>query len=166
MDITPQDITPRDISPKNILEEFVINPVTSIHMEDFQYFGLFLDNSTRDELISFIRTEINSSIIDDADNVFLDHCTLLHVSQLSGHTGLYNHLEAQVGREVPIKLIALGMSGKAFAFKVALPEQICVNKIPHITIATYRGGKPVESNNIIDWEPIKPIEIITTLNKR
>lgn len=135
-------------------------------MKDFQYFGLFLDNNTRDKLISFIRTEINNSIIDDADNVFLDHCTLLHVSQLPGHTGLYHHLDAQVGREIPIKLVALGMSEKAFAFKVALPEQICVNKIPHITIATYRGGKPVESNSILDWEPISPIEITAKVDKR
>lgn len=134
-------------------------------MEDFQYFGLFLDKDTRDKLISFIRTNINSSIIDYADKVFLDHCTLLHISQLSGHTGLYYHLKAMIGREIPIKLVALGMSEKAFAFKVALPEQICVNKIPHIIIATYGGGKPVESNNITDWGPIKPIEIITTLNK-
>lgn len=135
-------------------------------MNDFQYIGLFLDKDTRDKLISFIKTEISSSIIDDADRVFLDHCTLLHNSQLPGHTGLYYHLEAQIGREIPIKLVALGMSERAFAFKVALPEQICVNKIPHITIATYRGGKPVESNNILEWEPITPVEITVKFDKR
>ena len=135
-------------------------------MGNFQYFGLFLDKSTRNGLISFIRTEMNSSILDDADKVFLDHCTLLHVSQLHGNSELYSYLEEHIGEEIPVKITALGMSEKAFAFKVVLPLYICANTTPHITIATYRGGKPVESNNITEWENITPIEIITTLDKR
>lgn len=135
-------------------------------MKNFQYFGLFLDEDTRDKLLSFIKTEINSSIIDDAERVFLDHCTLLHVSQLHGNSELYSYLEEHLGEKVPVKITALGMSEKAFAFKVVLPMYICANNIPHITIATYYGGKPVDSNHITEWESIKPIEVITTLSKR
>lgn len=136
-------------------------------MKDFQYFGLFLDDNTRDKLASFIRTEINSSIIDEADKVFLDHCTLLHKSQLHGNSELYSYLESLMGKEIPIKLVALGMSDKAFAFKVLLPVNgMCANTIPHITIATYKGGKPVDSNSITDWERISPIEVTTTVGKR
>lgn len=136
-------------------------------MNNFQYFGLFLSKDTRNMLLSLIRTEISSSIIDDAEKIFLDHCTLLHKSQLHGNSELYSYLESQVGEQITIKLTALGMSEKAFAFKVALPIfGICANKTPHITIATYRGGKPVDSNSITEWETIIPIEIPVKFEKR
>lgn len=136
-------------------------------MDKFQYFGLFLSEDTRNMLLSLIRTEINSSILDDAEKTFLDHCTLLHKSQLHGNSELYSYLESHIGEEILIKLTALGMSGKAFAFKVALPIfGICANRTPHITIATYRGGKPVDSNSITEWEPIRPIEIPVKFEKR
>lgn len=134
---------------------------------DFQYYGLFLSELTRSGLISFIKKEINNSIIDDAEKVLLDHCTLLHKSQLHGNSELFSYLESQRGRTIAIKLVALGMSDKAFAFKVALPMcGICANKIPHITIATYRGGKPVDSNFITEWEPITPIEVFAMFDRR
>lgn len=135
-------------------------------MEDFQYFGLFLDSDTRDRLISVIK-EINNSIIDDADKVYLDHCTLLHKSQIQDNPELYTHLEIKIGEEIPIMITSIGMSDKAFAFKVLVPIfGMSANMIPHITIATYKGGKPVDSNDIPEWEPIKPIEVITRLEKR
>ena len=31
---------------------------------------------------------------------------------------------------------------------------LCANKIPHITICTFNGGKPVDSNNITEWKDI------------
>lgn len=43
---------------------------------------------------------------------------------------------------------------------------VCANKIPHITICTFNGGKPVDSNNITEWKDIEPIIIETKLEKR
>ena len=44
--------------------------------------------------------------------------------------------------------------------------EICANEIPHITICTFNGGKPVDSNNIVRWYYLdEPIEIETTLKR-
>lgn len=42
---------------------------------------------------------------------------------------------------------------------------VCVNNIPHITIATFSGGKPVESNYITHWKAFGPIVIDAELKK-
>lgn len=63
----------------------------------------------------------------------------------------------------------IGVSDKAMAFKVTSPtiSNYCMNEIPHITICTFNGGKPVESNNITKWYPLDtPIKIETKLEKR
>lgn len=36
------------------------------------------------------------------------------------------------------------------AFKVDIEPLKCANEIPHITICTFNGGKPVDSNNITE----------------
>lgn len=52
------------------------------------------------------------------------------------------------------------------AFRCNIPENLCANKIPYITICTFNGGKPVDSNNITEWKDIEPIIIETKLEKR
>ena len=51
-------------------------------------------------------------------------------------------------------------------FKVNIFPLVSVNKTPHITICTFNGGKPVDSNNITEWKDIEPIIIETKLEKR
>lgn len=69
---------------------------------------------------------------------------------------------------------SVGISEKAIAFKVIILNnnegiydyEICANEIPHITICTFNGGKPVDSNNIVKWHDLdEPIEIETTLKR-
>lgn len=50
-------------------------------------------------------------------------------------------------------------------FGLFLDSVVCANDIPHITIATFSGGNPVDSNEIIDWRSIKPITITAKLKK-
>ena len=64
-----------------------------------------------------------------------------------------------------IRLVAVGISDKAMAFKVEGVDNICANEVPHITIATFRGGNPVDSNNITNWSDIKPFVVETKLEK-
>ena len=52
------------------------------------------------------------------------------------------------------------------AFRVDEKSVVCVNDIPHITIATFRGGKPVDSNEITNWKDIEPIIVTVKLEKR
>ena len=65
-----------------------------------------------------------------------------------------------------IKLVAVGISDKSMAFKVEGVDNICTNEVPHITIATFRGGNPVDSNKITNWRYIEPIIVNVRLEKR
>lgn len=136
-------------------------------MGNFQYFGLFLDEETKKGLLDVFLTyfEENNSIGYLMNKIYLDHCTLLHVSQLHGNSEIYNYLNDRIGEKYEIVINGIGISDKAVAFRVAEYSVVCVNEIPHITIATFNGGKPVDSNNITEWKDIEPIIIETTLKK-
>lgn len=136
-------------------------------MGNFQYFGLFLDEETKKGLLDVFLTylEEGNSIGYLINKIYLDHCTLLHVSQLHGNSEIYNYLNDRIGEKYEIVINGIGISDKAVAFRVAEYSVVCVNEIPHITIATFNGGKPVDSNNITEWKDIEPIIIKTTLKK-
>lgn len=101
-----------------------------------------------------------------ADRIFIDHCTLLHKSQLDSNENLQSYLESSLGKSMSIRLVAVGISDKAMAFKVEKVDNICANEVPHITIATFRGGNPVDSNKITNWRYIEPIIVNVRLEKR
>lgn len=138
-------------------------------MKDFQYYGLFLSQNTRDELLKQLMSESRTAdMLYKADKIFLDHCTLMHRSQLQDSPEMLDYLQSRIGDNVAVKIVAIGASPKAMAFKVELHNStMCANKTPHITIATFDGGKPVDSNKIIYWSELKPVKVImTTLDKR
>ena len=64
----------------------------------------------------------------------------------------------KVGEEVDLIVTHIGISDMVVAVKVkGYPSS---NKIPHVTLAVNPdGGKPVMSNNIQQWEEIKPFKI-------
>ena len=130
--------------------------------DKFLYCGLFLETSTRDKLLEYVQNNFDT-ITNNAERVYLDHCTLLHVSAFKNSPEkaewLYNELQNHIGESFPITLTHIGCSNKACAFRVDGVNDICMNENPHITIATFNGGKPVESNNIEKWMPISPISI-------
>lgn len=137
-------------------------------MDNFHYFGLFLDTNTKNKLMNILTDNIDYNIaLNVADKIFIDHCTLLHVSQLNGNSEVFNDLNNRLGENIQIKIEGIGISDKAMAFKVALPKNVySINKTPHITICTFNGGKPVESNNITKWSLLEePIQVKTTLKK-
>lgn len=137
-------------------------------MDNFHYFGLFLDTNTKNKLMNILTDNIDYNIaLNVADKIFIDHCTLLHVSQLHGNSEVFNDLNNRLGENIQIKIEGIGISDKAMAFRVILPENIySINKTPHITICTFNGGKPVESNNITKWFLLEePIQVKTTLKK-
>ena len=131
-------------------------------MKNYQYYGLFLDIDTKNMLMDNLTDNIDYNV---ADRIFIDHCTLLHKSQLEGNEKLQSYLESNLGKPISIKLVAVGISDKAMAFKVEGVDNICANEVPHITIATFRGGNPVDSNRIINWRCIEPIIVNTRLRK-
>ena len=136
-------------------------------MNNFHYFGLFLSINTKNVLMDGLTDNIDYNIaLGVADRIFIDHCTLLHKSQLEGNEELQSYLESNLGKSISIKLEAIGISDKAMAFKVEGVDNICANEVPHITIATFRGGNPVDSNKIINWTCIEPVVITAKLEKR
>ena len=136
-------------------------------MNNFHYFGLFLDTDTKNRLMDILTDNIDYNIaLGVADRIFIDHCTLLHVSQLHGNSEIYNYLKGYVGKEFQIVINGVGISSKAMAFRVDKKGVVCANDIPHITIATFREGKPVDSNEITNWKNIEPIVIIIKLEKK
>lgn len=137
-------------------------------MDNFHYFGLFLDTNTKNKLMNILTDNIDYNIaLNVADKIFIDHCTLLHVSQLHGNSEVFNDLNNRLGENIQIKIKGIGISDKAMAFKVTLPRNVySINKTPHITICTFNSGKPVESNNITKWFLLEePIQVKTTLKK-
>lgn len=143
-------------------------------MEKWQYYGLFLDEETKEKLRDFIRQGEWWYTFKRKEKEYLDHCTLLHISQSSTPSGhprmcLLNSLLKKGDTKHNIIIDAIGISGKAMAFRVIFPKKSRVsslNEMPHITICTFNGGKPVESNNITKWYPFdEPIEIETTLKR-
>lgn len=136
-------------------------------MKDYQYYGLFLDTDTKNMLMDTLTDNIAYNIaLGVADRIFIDHCTLLHKSQLEGNEELQSYLESNLGKYISIKLEVIGISDKAMAFGVGGVDNICANEVPHITIATFRGGNPVDSNKITNWRYIESVVITAKLEKR
>ena len=134
-------------------------------MKDFEYYGLFLGTDNKNMLMDTLTDNIDYNIaLGVADRIFIDHCTLLHKSQLDSGN-LQSYLESSLGKSMSIKLVAVGISDKSMAFKVEGVDNICANEVPHITIATFRGGNPVDSNMITEWKDIEPIFVETKLKK-
>lgn len=135
-------------------------------MNNFHYFGLFLDADTKNRLMDMLTDNIDYNVaLNVADKIFIDHCTLLHVSQLHGNSEIYNYLKGYVGEKFQIVINGVGISDKAMAFRVDEKSVVCANDIPHITIATFRGGKPVDSNEITNWKAFGPIIIGVELKR-
>lgn len=105
------------------------------------YSGVLLDNQSRTALIKQFAT-----VLPDGWDIFAHHMTVTFGKGLEDRD--------EVGKEVVLTAVALGVSDKALAVRVeGYPTS---NAIPHITIAvnTAGGGKPYDSNKITDWGSI------------
>ena len=133
----------------------------------FEYYGIFLNEDSRRKLRQFLsENERYSTVLDDAEKIFLDHCTILHCSQLDGNENALNWCEACENEEVFGKAVAIGWNNFAMAVKVEFPGIPIVNKNPHITIATFNGGKPFQSNKITGWIEMEAVEVSGNVLKR
>lgn len=102
---------------------------------------------------------------------YLDHLTLFHCNSFNEKgkeqenecicNALQKEFDEQKGRLYIIKIVGYGISDKAFALKCEVVRPIPIkNKIPHITVCTFNGGKPFESNNIKNWYQFKENDYI------
>lgn len=152
-------------SQEMLKKEILINN----YMKDFEYYGLVLTSDSKNELARWLYLNgysPNSKRMKDREGWYLHHCTLLHKSQSDYIKEAI--LEDRLGERYSIIVDGIGASDKALAFRVAGGSMctVCANKIPHITICTFNGGKPVDSNYITEWKDIEPILVETKLEKR
>lgn len=102
------------------------------------YSGVILDDSSKSKLLAQFASKIPAGW-----KTFAHHMTTSFAKPLAN--------EDDLGKEVELTVIELGVSDKALAVKVeGYPTD---NEIPHITIAVNvdEGGKPYDSNKITDW---------------
>jgi hypothetical protein len=63
------------------------------------------------------------------------------------------HLKKDLDEVVSLTVKSIGVSDDAIAVEVeGYPSQ---KEIPHITVAIPPEGRPVNSNNIKDWQPVE-----------
>ena len=66
-----------------------------------------------------------------------------------------------IGKSVQLNVTELGISNDAIAVKVEGYHSD--NKIPHITVAIPKDGKPFNSNLITKWYPVHQITLTGTV---
>lgn len=139
-------------------------------MKNFEYYGLFLTEGSKAKLKAWLINSNYQLEILKSEKEYLDHCTLLHWSQRTSNFLLEDTLGTALvlhgNLNQPIEINGIGVSDKVMAFRCNIPENLCANKIPHITICTFNGGKPVDSNSITKWKDIEPIIVETKLEKK
>lgn len=121
---------------------------------DVLYSCVLLDNQSRTTLLDMIGDRIP-----EGWKVIAHHMTI-NLGELKDKTDL--------GKQVTLTVEEIGLSDMAMAVKVSgYPSK---NEIPHITIAVNPdGGKPVMSNQITNWQPIKNFMIggvVTEIKKQ
>ena len=101
-----------------------------MYMEtDFLYYGLTIDKTIYNRLMSSLLNNSNTSqLIEKSKKVFLHHCTLMFKSQLNDETLPYKQLlDVNIGRKFFVKIIGIGVSNKAMAFRVELENIKSIN---------------------------------------
>lgn len=135
---------------------------------NWQYYGLFLNGEARNDIKKKVKLfDLFDINYDNFDKIYIDHCTLLHCSKNTpDNKYILDFCESNLNKKFKIKINGIGNSDKASAFRIDLGNIPCANKIPHITIGTKNGGKPVDSNLIPFWVSVKPLEIEVTLLRK
>lgn len=111
-------------------------------LTDLRWSAVLLDEKSRTKLIDQYKSQIPNGW-----DVIAHHQTIDPFNLVS---------DALVGKPVELKVIAVGLSDKAFAVKVEGYQGKTNNKFPHVTIAINRAGgaKPKDSNEIKNWTPV------------
>ena len=108
------------------------------------YYGVFIDDESKSKLSSFIP--------DDAYKAFCDHMTIAFKTQFTEE--IVSYCEEMLGEEVELTATHIGMTEDVIAVAVET-ECESLNNTKHITLCTLSPkGRPVQSNNITEWQPL------------
>lgn len=121
------------------------------------YYGMFLDDKSKNKLINTF-----ASIIPEGWRVIAEHMTVIYNDKSENAEQWASLCEKQVGTTAVLMGTHIGISDRAIALRVIGYQSNNAN--PHITIAVAPGAKPVESNQITDWQKLEtPIYLGATL---
>lgn len=107
------------------------------------YSAVVLDDDDQDNLIMFV---------DDYVEIPLNWKKIAHHMTMGFKQPVPEHLRDDIGKTVQLTVKEIGVSEDAIAVKV--DGYHSSNKIPHVTIAIPKDGKPFHSNLITDWRPV------------
>lgn len=148
--------TYNSVGPLTLEKVLNIKSLNEVKIKNILYSAVVLDPESHKKLINLI----NDFFILDDWKILAHHMTITFGK------GLPDNLKNRLGDKVTLKAIEFGQSDKAIAVKVeGFPSD---NIIPHITIAvnTGIGAKPVDSNSITNWVPLKePINLTGTITE-
>ena len=133
-------------SINNIIKE-TIN--TLLH---WIYFGIFIDEKSKQDILNLLKE--NNIVIPNDWKIVNHHMTIAFNNKSDEAIQLYNLYTDKFNSTKSLTIDAIGISDDAIAVRVQYDEPIA-NKIPHITVAIPQNGKPVNSNYIQNWFPIK-----------
>lgn len=134
----------------------------------YNYYAIVLTEESKKQLMQLCCTnERFAYLYEETSKVYCDHCTIMHNSKHNPYVKEY--LDTQLGKEFTMEVVAIGYSLNAIAARLSRGwyiTQMCTNDIPHITIGTFEGGKPVDSNFINFWKGLEqPIILKGVLKK-
>ena len=113
---------------------------------DWIYYGAFLDGPARENLLEYVKQYVP---IENDWKLYCDHMTIIYNDGSDNAAMWADSLKDKIYQKVYLTVVAVGVSEKSIAVKVAGFKSN--NAIPHVTIAVAPGAKPVDSNNIINW---------------
>lgn len=131
------------------------------------YFGVFLDEDSRNKL-NKLADSLIGSMIDESWKRYCHHMTIAFNNKTESAQDLYDEYESYFGMDAELLATHIGISDDALAVKVEFDGKTS-NKTPHVTLATPQNGKPVNSNYITNWfkipNPIHLTGILKSFNK-
>lgn len=125
-------------------------------MENWIYYGVFLDDDESQRVYNIVNSLPGINIPDDWRK-YADHMTIIYNNKSEIAQAWAKQANVRLGEDVILKATHVGVSDKAIAIRVT--GEMSANDIPHITIACSPTGKPVESNKITNWREIDPFTI-------
>ena len=110
------------------------------------YTAVVLTKRSRFELLNFLGKSEETQIPEDWE-IIAHHMTMKF--------GANSHKHERQSELLTID--AIGQTDKVIAVRVNAGGHLSTNDTPHITIAVDRanGGKPVQSNNILNWTKLE-----------
>lgn len=126
----------------------VIEEVDVNNSKNVIYYGIFLDEESKDKLRDLVP--------ENAYKIYCDHMTLAHSSVFNDD--VIRKCESMLGKEFTMTATTIGISDDAVAVGVET-DCFSVNEHKHITLCTMTPkSKPVQSNYIDRWDRLrKPI---------